>query len=71
MTGKPDGVDGDEWQEGDADGNEDAGPAEVVGDCSGYRKSDEGFQESTPQGFMGIKAAEGYVADCEQQRDES
>ena len=28
------------------DGDEDAGSAEVVGDCGGYRECEEGFQES-------------------------
>ena len=65
VAGVPDGVDVDEGQEGDTHGDEDAGSAEVVGDCCGYRECEEGFQESAPQGFIGIEAAEGDVADCE------
>ena len=62
---EPDGVDIDEGQKGDTDGDEDAGSAEVVGDCGGYRECEEGFQESARQGFIGIEAAEADVSDCE------
>jgi len=49
----------------------DAGSAEVLGDCGGYRECEDGFQESAPQGLIGIEAAEGHIADGEYQRDET
>jgi len=64
-------VDVDEEQKGDTDGDEDAGSAEVLGDCGGYRECEDGFQESAPQGLIGIEAAEGHIADGEYQRDET